>query len=592
MDNQQAAQNTRKKVDKLMAKGDFKAAASLLQKTCQSDTRNAEVYYLLGICLGKLGRWTEAGDVLQQSINLRPDIAQLHFANGIAQQELKQFNHAAESFRCALELDNTLVGAHINLAKTYLMLEDFNQSRQSYQQALQLNPALAEAYYGLGCVEHETGHSEKAIEFFEKTLKHQSNSIDALRMLGSVHEKEGHTEKAMSYYKKALQINPDSAQVAAGLALIYEYKGEIEKAIALIEPQIHKHDHNPALGVAFAKMCKHMNRCEEAVDYIDRILTSPDLTSNRIRKNLHFTVADVLNKLQQYDSAFNHYRSGNDVASVHSYDSAGHMQMINNIISTYSSELFSQLKSSTRHDNRPVFIIGMPRSGTSLTEQILAAHPDVYAAGELRMLGQIINDMPCKLDGTQDISERVALLDQHKLDNMADRYLRHLDSLDTNALRITDKMPHNFYHLGMIQLLFPGVRILHLTRDSLDNGLSIYLQNFSHGHIYANNLFNIGTHYHQYQRLMEHWKKVITLPLLEISYEHLVSDQLVVTRQILEFCGLDWNEDCMQFHKLDREVFTSSYNQVRQPLYKHSVERWRKYERYIDELRDGLQSDY
>ena len=592
MNHQQTPHNSRGKINKLMAKGDFKSAASLLHKFCQSDLRNAEARYLLSICLGRIGRWPEASHALHESIALQPEIAQLHFALGISQLELKQFRPAIESFRRTLKLDNTLTEAHIYLARACLILQDFSQSQQHYQKALTLNPDMAEAYYGLGCIEHETGNSESAIEFLEKALEHQPDSVDALRMMGSVLEKEGHIEKSAACYKKALLIDPGSVQAAAGLALIYEFRGDTRKAIELIDPLIIKHDRNPALGVAFAKICRHINRREEAVNYINRTLESPDLINNRIRKNLHFMAAELLDKLQRYDAAFIHFEAGNKVATNQLYDAIEHMQMIDDIISTYSPKLMMKMPRSTRHDSRPVFIVGMPRSGTSLTEQILAAHFDVHAAGELKILDSIIKEIPEKPGNTQKFPCRVSFLDQQDLDNIASRYLTHLDGLSSNARRITDKMPHNFYYLGIIQLLFPDARIIHLTRDPLDNALSIYFQNFSHGHVYANNLFNIGAHYHQYQRLMAHWKQVITLPFLEVSYEQLISDQVMITRQILEFCELEWNENCLQFHKVDRNVLTSSYDQVRQPLYTRSVGRWRNYEQYINKLKEGLQRDY
>lgn len=584
--------NNRKKIDALMTKGDFKAAASLLQKKCKTEPYNAELQYLLGICFGRIKRWPDAINALQKSIAQRANIAQLHFSLGVAQLELKQFETAIESFQKTLKLDNNIAAAHIYLAKTFLVIEKISLSQQHYKHAINLNPRLAEPYYGLGCIEHEAGHSHKAIEFFEKALKLQVDSVDTLRMLASVFEKEGETEKAISYYAKALKINPDSVQAASGLALMYEFRGEIKEAVKLIDPLISKHPNSPPLGVAFAKLCSHINRCDDAIKYIDKTLLAPEHCNKRIQKNLHFTAASVLNDMQKYNEAFKHFKAGNEAASTHLYDSTAHMKMIDNIIATYTAELFIKSPRSTIDDNRPVFIIGMPRSGTSLTEQILAAHPKVYAAGELDILDKIIKQMPTKHDEIKTPLEGTRFFAREDLNQMASKYLKYLDKLSSVASIITDKMPHNFYHLGTIQLLFPNAHIIHISRTPLDNCLSIYFQSFSHGHVYANNLYNIGTHYRQYQRLMSHWKQVINIPLLEINYEDLVNNQETISRKILAFCNLDWDENCLQFHKINRHILTSSYNQVRQPLYNKAIGRWKYYEQYIGKLKEGLQNDY
>ena len=175
---------------------------------------------------------------------------------------------------------------------------------------------------------------------------------------------------------------------------------------------------------------------------------------------------------------------------------------------------------------------------------------------------------------------------------MANGYLARLTGLSKQATRITDKMPHNFYLVGLMQLLFPGARIIHCHRNPLDTCLSIYCQDFNEGHDYARDLFALGTHYHQYQRLMDHWRQVISLPIFELAYEELVNDQEEVTRRLLEFCELEWDQRCLEFHKVDRAVQTASNDQVRQPLYKKSVQRWTHYEQYLDDLKAGLERAY
>jgi tetratricopeptide (TPR) repeat protein len=580
------------KANKLMAKGNFKSATRLLDAKCRTTPTNFQAHYLLGICLGRQGLWDKANRSLEQSIVLSPNIAQLHFANGIALLELMRLKSAIDSFSRAIELDKELASAYIFLGKTYYILQDYIQSKRHYQQALQISKSEAEAYYGLGCIEHEHGNSEESIAHLKQALNYQPNSVDTLRMLGSLYKKEGIIEESKMYYKKALKINPNSTQASAGLALIYEFEGDIDKANRIIQPLIKRYRHNAALAVAYAKICTHTGNCEDAVIYIKKTLTSSTIINDRIRKNLHFTAADVLDKQKQYDSAFEHYKTGNDIANTYSYDGMSYISQIDKIINNFTPDYFSLSPRSDNIDSRPVFIIGMPRSGTSLTEQILAAHPCVYGAGEMDVLDKIAKDMFNNTTNFTDSRSSLPILDSDALNTNAARYLKHIESLSSRAKIITDKMPHNFFHLGIIQLLFPSARIIHITRDPLDNGLSIYLQNFSHGHTYSNDLFNIGTHYYHYLRLMEHWRKVLSLPILEISYEQLVNNQKELTQKLLDFCNLEWCDDCLEFYKQKRNVYTSSYHQVRQPMYKHSIGRWRNYENHISALKKGLLCGY
>jgi hypothetical protein len=186
----------------------------------------------------------------------------------------------------------------------------------------------------------------------------------------------------------------------------------------------------------------------------------------------------------------------------------------------------------------------------------------------------------------------MARLGRPDLDYMAAQYLECLNEISQKAERVTDKMPHNFYYLGLAQLLFPGARVIHCVRNPLDTGLSIYFQDLNAGHPYQRSLFDIGVHYHQYKRLMGHWKQVLSLPILEVSYEELISEQEIVTRRMLEFCELEWDDRCLKFHKAGRTVRTASYDQVRQPLYSTSVARWKNYEHHLQDLVRGLQRGY
>jgi hypothetical protein len=233
--------------------------------------------------------------------------------------------------------------------------------------------------------------------------------------------------------------------------------------------------------------------------------------------------------------------------------------------------------------------VGMPRSGTTLVEQILASHPQVYGAGELNVIGDAVQSIdrlsgnkihyPSNLDG----------LESELLDDIANCYLEKLKALDAEAMRVTDKHPINFLHLGLIALAFPDAHVIHCTRDPRDTCLSIYFQAFSPANSYASNLEHTGFYYRLYEKLMRHFKEVLSISVLDVTYEDLVINQEQVSRKLIDFVGLDWHERCLAFHQTSRYVATPSYDQVREKMYTSSIGRWRRYEKYLAPLLKALE---
>ena len=220
--------------------------------------------------------------------------------------------------------------------------------------------------------------------------------------------------------------------------------------------------------------------------------------------------------------------------------------------------------------------------------EILSCHPSVHGGGELLELPGIVSSLPAETGSNKDFPACVSQLTQSVVDRMAEGYLERLTKLAPGALRITDKLPHNFQHVGLIRLLFPNARILHCARNPLDTCLSCYFADFQGQHPYMYDLTSLGLHYHEYRRLMQHWRDALGIPMLEVRYEDLVENQEEISRSMIEYCGLEWDDRCLDFHKSDRRALTASYDQVRQPVYTRSVERWRNYEKYLQPLQDAL----
>ncbi len=238
----------------------------------------------------------------------------------------------------------------------------------------------------------------------------------------------------------------------------------------------------------------------------------------------------------------------------------------------------------------PVFIVGMPRSGTTLVEQIISAHPAAYGAGELPDIIGLVRALPGFLRNNREpYPECVGELNENAEFALSERYLEKIRLSPGDPERVTDKMPHNFLHVGLIALLFPNARIIHCTRNPVDTCLSCYFQDFMGRHTYAYNLEDLGYYYGEYRRLMAHWREVLPMQFMDVNYEELTANAEANSRRIIEHVGLPWDERCLEFYKTGRNVATASYDQVRQPIYRKSVERWRNYEQHISPLLSSLE---
>ena len=230
----------------------------------------------------------------------------------------------------------------------------------------------------------------------------------------------------------------------------------------------------------------------------------------------------------------------------------------------------------------------MPRSGTTLVEQIIASHPQVFGAGELRHIRAMVAGLPAGLQTDTAYPECVTMLDERLARSLAEDYLKKLRVMGGNAQRVSDKMPANFFYLGLIALMFPNARVIHCRRDPLDVCLSIYFHQFARGHNYAYDLTDLAVYYRQYRRLMQHWHAALPLEICDIQYEELVADQEVVSRRLIDYCDLPWDDRCLEYYKNKRPVQTASNWQVRQPIYTDSIQRWKNYEKHLDELKEML----
>ena len=582
-------------IQSLLGQGRFGEALPLLESVCQRMPDNLEARYLLGSCQAKLGDLDAAVVNLRHCADRQSSAAPVQFALAGVLLAKGDTQDAKERLRQAIACKPAYLEARLALADLLVREGDFEAADVQLKLAMRYAPDSVAVHVGRGVLENAREAHARAISCFDRALECDPRAVRALCGMGwavmglaSVSGK-GSVADGGVWFERALAVDAGCADAAAGLALVREFAGDYEGAASLIRPLIERGERDVTLAVILARICHKLGCCGEALEYGKRVLALSTLSVLN-RKSLLFALARVLDREGDYAAAFEYYRAANSLAARPGFDAVEQACNVEYIIRTFTPGLFMRVPQARNRDSRPVFIVGMPRSGTSLVEQILATHPDVYGAGECTALGDLVlgagrqygGHFPCFIER----------LDAAAVEQIANVYLNALSQRAGGERRITDKMPHNFYFLGLIQILFPNARVIHCRRDPLDTCLSIYFQDFSVGHSYANDLYQIGVHYHQYRRLVGHWSRVLSIPMLEVRYEDLVDDQERVTRELLEFCGLDWDSRCLAFHRSGRLVNTSSYGQVRESLYRHAVARWKHYEPWLGELKKGLERGF
>lgn len=485
---------------------------------------------------------------------------------------------------CQLDPEDTQVWLMLGNIST--QLGSLAQAEGAYREALRLKPELGEAHQYLGNLLCLLGRNDEAVASYRQALRIKPDSMPAHINLANTLVLQGRFDEALEVYRSALHYDPGHRKAALGMAHAYERQGNAAQAFAHLQAYLAPQQVDADAAMIFAALCRPLQRCDEAIALMEQLLAreNPPLNGNE-RSALHFRLGSLYDARDDYDAAFRNYRQGNDIkAREWRFDAQAHIRHIDALIATFNPAFVGTAPRAGAASQRPLFIVGMPRSGTSLVEQILGSHPAVCGGGELEDLTRIVIDLPALLGGQLPYPQCLTSLTAADCDRLARRYLDKLTALSPTALRVTDKMPDNYLRLGLIAMLFPGARVIHCVRDPLDTCLSCYFQNFGPALSFTYDLAALTVYYRQYQRLMAHWRTVLKIPLMEVRYEELVADQERVTRAMVSFCGLEWDDNCLRFHESARVASTASYAQVRQPLYSRSVGRWRHYARHLGPL--------
>ena len=464
---------------------------------------------------------------------------------------------------------------------------DYRSALLHYRRAVQLRPGDAGAHYKLAMAAWALRRFDLVEPHFQQALRLAPGQPQLHEAMGQWYLEAANIDRALEHSARAVELAPGNAAVAISRAFVLDGAGRTDEAWRAIEPIVASGAASARLATVFGRIAPAQKRTDQALEMVRRVLATPNLPPQQAAP-LHFTAAALLDRLGRYDEAFAHARRAH-AAGRRPYDPAEMTRRADRRINYFTPEKLHALPRATRRSRRPVFIVGMIRSGTSLVEQILASHPDVYGGGELAVLSRVANlaSRDAWAEG-DDYPEYLDSLSVRKANKMAGDYLAAVAALNDRAAYVTDKMPMNFLYLGLIGLLFPDCQVIHCTRDALDTCLSCYMTPFANGHEFTQDLRHLGAYYRDYERLMGHWKTVVNFPMIEVRYEDVVADTEGQARRLLEFLDLPWDERCLRFHENKRAVATASNAQVRQPIYASSVGRWRHYEKHLGELVEAL----
>lgn len=515
-------------------------------RTDRSQSNDAQQLLARGNKSMAQGKYAEAVSFYRDLVTLNPRHAVGLNNLGAAFFKLGRLNDAESCFHQLIRIDPNSADGHSNVGTTFLAKGLYADAETFLRRALKLNPRHVGARITLGLVLSYLNRLREATPQFEKALKYEPRNEEALVGMALIAQTEGHFDQAGALLSRALKINPKMPKALAAQASIRKmapsdsvWLESAEKAVA-----------------------------DGGIPLMDE-------------SELRFAIGKYFDDLGNFNLAFQSYKCANDLLKsiATPYDRNLYRRFVDNMIDVYTPEVLTRMRDGASTSTTPVFIVGMPRSGTSLTEQIVSSHPLAKGAGELGFWSTAAQE--------NDGSIREAPLSESTRHGLADAYLRVLGSSSGDARRVTDKAPVNSDYLGIIHSVFPNARVLYMQRDPIDTCLSCYFQKFVLSMNFTFDLSDLADHYRQHARLMAHWRA--TLPsgtILDVPYEELVADQAGWSRKILDFIGLEWDERVLDFRTTKRAVVTASSWQVRQKIYNDSVLRWRNYEKFIGPLLD------
>jgi tetratricopeptide (TPR) repeat protein len=570
----------------LRQKGEFAQAIGCLRRAVELEPRAPMFRSNLGQMLLDHKHLGEALEQCQVAARLQPRSAQCQNNLGNVLRELDRLYEAKVCYVEAVRLDPRLATAYDNLGLCLQEEAQLADAVRCFQQAIQLEPNNARFHTNLGNAFREGQDLANAVASYRKALQLDGNQAEAHHGLGLIAQEQERTVEAEKHYRDAVRVKPQFGNGYCALGQLMAERNDLPAAAAILREGL-RHDptHANVLGQLASLLGAKLSDNElESM----RTLAAAPLLSDVKRIPLLYGLGQIYDACDNFDEAARYFRDAN-VREFNwckergrGYDVAAHACFVDQLLAAFTPELFERMSGWGSESERPVFIFGLPRSGTTLVEQILASHSRIHGAGELRLAR---DDFEALVPGGNEPQCFAALgrLERAGLQQLANAHLDKLHKLHPTADRVSDKMPDNYMYVGLMYLFFPQAKFIHCRRDLRDIAVSCWTTQFAQIR-WANTFEQIASRFRQYRRIIDHWERVLPASVLQIDYEDTVEDLEGVARRLIEWCDLEWQPACLQFHKTRRPVRTASITQVRQPIYKRSVARWKNYESMLDPL--------
>lgn len=607
----------------LRQQGEVDAAITALRRATRLDPESAQAFNNLGVAYFDKGKYEDAIAAYRRAIEIDPAYPEPHNNLGNALLALGRSQEARTAYEKALELRPDYAEALHNMATLLGSSGSTEEAEKALRRTNELRPGNLETYRQLANLLLAENRVQEAIQILADALKRDEKSVDTLLPLARAHLKQGTNAvaarlaeeamrldpenpeiwhvygqccheldrfaQAVEYLERALAKRPDFIECRHSLAMTLKSLGDFERAEAELRGLIEK---QRGLIAAYSGLTD-MIRFTEDHPHFQRLRQMADGMGEADDERamfLHYAVAKAYDDIGDYERAFEHYSRGAAMKRARlDYGEAKSTAFFEDIKRIYDAGFFAEKRVKGHPSTLPIFIVGMPRSGSTLTEQVLSSHPEVYGAGEIKVLSQSIHQLRHLHPSLPPFPEIGRVMDDAQYRQLAKLYLGVTALLDEEAAHITGKLLTNYYFIGLIHTAFPNAKIIHTVRNPVDTCLSCFTKLFKDDMPYTYDLRELGRYYRQYDALMEHWRQVLPEGvMLEVRYEEMVADLESKAKEIVAFCGLAWDEQCLRFYESRRLVKTAALAQVRKPIYRDSVERWRRYERQLRPLLEEL----
>jgi tetratricopeptide (TPR) repeat protein len=537
------------------------------------------------------GQLDEALIHSQEAVRLQPDLATHHHNLGNVLQRLNRSVEARGAYLEALRLDPDLAHSHLQIGMTLKLDGQLAEAEPWFKQAVELDPENAWFWEQLADLQMERQEHGAAISCWERAIELSTKErAGPYISLGWSLQEEGRLSDAVEQYRTAVRLQPEAVMAHINLGGLHEELGEMDAAEAAFRTAARI---QPNFGIAHARLGNLLRAQLPDADRsaLEERLADPE-TNSSARARLLFALCHVLDARGEYPRAAECARQANALnmelaRGPRGYTPDLHVQYAESVMRGFTAEHCERLAGAGSNDLRPVFIFGLPRSGTTLVEQVLASHSRVFGAGELKLTRQSFDAISSVVEGPGPALDNISRLHAGAIRRLAEHHLHRLENLVNGhpAHRIVDKMPDNYIYLGLLAAMFPRAVFIHCGRDLRDVALSCWITDFRPENIpWASDPNYIGSRFDQYLRLMDHWRRIVPTRIYELKYENVISDFESAVTDLLAACGLEYEPACMEFHRTQRRVKTASLGQVRQPIYSRSVARWKNYESELADL--------